>query len=193
MCAPGSTSTLFLNFGGGSYTPGPDDATTNTAALDMARTLAPWTGTATSEILDCMEAGLAPFNIRVTDVDPGTTPHHETVFTSDVYWYGAGAKSLATVCQAGTNSVTFAFGPLASEPAQAICDIALASFAINVAQLSYTTDCHDIVSQQTGCGPKTWASTPVPCGDDSPQPCFCGGTEQSSLDRMLAVFGPHCE
>jgi hypothetical protein len=60
------------------YTPGPEDASTNTSSiLDAPTTLAPpnvveadWTF-----FLGCVAEKFAPFNIVITDQDPGAIDH----------------------------------------------------------------------------------------------------------------------
>lgn len=78
--------TVFLNRGGGTYVVGAkDNAVTNTSfVLDMTRTLAayPHGDASWAAVKACVTQALAPFKATVTDVDPGTSQHHEIVFST---------------------------------------------------------------------------------------------------------------
>src|SRR5687767_6378303 len=84
-CAGGKT--LFLNRAGGTYNGAPaDDATLNNTKVLGTDTYAvpayPYGDPSWSSIKTCVTMAFAPFNVVVTDVDPGTAPHHELVFTT---------------------------------------------------------------------------------------------------------------
>jgi hypothetical protein len=196
-CAPGMRSTIYLNFGGGMYAPGPDDATMNKAVpLDMTRTLAAWPHANAAAVMTCIEAGLAPFLIDVTDVDPGAAPHHELVMTTQ-FWGAGNPGVLSTsgsACPPGPlNSLTFVFGTAVGTDALAACEITLSQFASAAASLDHTIDCHDYLGiYQPACGPKMWLSTPAACGETTERPCTCGGTHQASLPKMVQKFGSAC-
>lgn len=200
VCVPGSqaTSTVYLNFGGATYAPavnGADDAITNKAnPIDMNRTLAPWPHANQAEIKSCVEAALKPFRVAVTDVDPGSTMHHEVVLT-DLFWV-AGDPTVQTTSSSncgGTilNTVTFLFANGSGSAAQTNCNDLLLQLAVATTGLDHVLDCNDYLSNGS-CGPKSWTTTPAPCGDDSPRACTCGGSHQISMKKMTDVFGASC-
>src|SRR5688572_22364437 len=78
----GTPRTVFLNRGGGTYVQGAENSSTNTSSIiDMERTVAPpnvveadWTF-----FVGCMTEKFAPFNVVITDQDPGAIEHTELV------------------------------------------------------------------------------------------------------------------
>jgi hypothetical protein len=202
-CVPGSQAiaTVYLNFTGATYSPaagGMDDATINIAnPIDMTRTLAPWPYSNTAEIKACVEEALKPFRIMVTDVDPGAAPHHEIVMTTESWENAATRRSVSSPnCGAIRNSVSFVFGTPVGNDTEINCDDVLLQFAVASAGLDHVMDCHDYlagVGAVPACGPKTWLTTPVQCGDGTtPHNCTCGGQFQISKKKMTDKFGASC-
>jgi len=94
-----ANSTVYLDRFGGAYMHGiADDATQNqSVAIDVARTLPAFPGddVAWGDLTACIRTALAPFDVAVTETDPGLAQHLELVFT-DAYW-GDGQSDRARV------------------------------------------------------------------------------------------------
>jgi len=198
-----SGKTVFLNRAGGTYSMGVDDATANVAgAMDMTRTLAPyphddasWTAVKT-----CVTQALAPFNVVVTDVDPGTAPHHEIVLTTK-YWGDTSNTIVSSVssapCPAGspgthpaipTSGVALVFAMGFTDPTS-ICEAAVSQLAVDIAGLDHSLDCHDFLGiYQTPCGAKSFLDQDEMCGEFSARVCNCGNATQNSHRAMTTAL-----
>jgi len=194
-CVP---AVLYLNRDGGMWNPGPrDDAVHNLSVLvDAPLTLSPWPKPASDWMLvvECIRAGLAPFPLTVTEIDPSPMPHTEIVFTT-VYWAGSSATTsiIAASCREG-HQVEFVFGDALATRTRA-CYVALASYAQMIANLSFSDRCDDFVNNQADCvQDRTFVDATASCVDSAAQPseCRCGGTTQNSYRAMLAAI-PTCE
>lgn len=199
VCVPGSqaTSTLYLNFTGATFTAGPSDAILNKADVGMTRTLAPWPHANAAGIKACVETALKPFKINVTDVDPGSTMHHEVVLT-DVFWVPEDPQvrsiSQSNCGQTILNTVSFVFAAASGDSALITCKDVLLQFAVASAELDHTLACDDYLAAFScgTMGPWSWTTTPAQCGDDTARPCNCGGSHQISMKKMTDRFGASC-
>lgn len=200
LCVPGAqTSTVYLNFTGGTFSHGLDDATLNRAdPIDTTRTLAAWPLANAAGIKACVEAALKPFKIDVTDVDPGQAPHHEIVF-SDVFWVAADpqVRTISASNCGGTiqNTISFVFAAPIGDSAVVACHDAMLQFGVASTGLDHVNDCTDYLSGGAvpACGPRAWTTTPLQCGDGgNTRPCHCGGSHQISMNKMRDRFGLSC-
>ena len=191
-CKP---TVVYLNRSGGMFDNGPHDDSIHhlSVVVDGPRTLEPWPNDDWSDIVTCMRDGLAPFpRLVVTDVDPGTAPHLELVFTTS-YW-GDAATTMVTPssCRAG-HQLEFVFGDALSTTART-CHVALQGFAQMTAQLSPSDNCQDYVNNAQDCAPeRAFIDATASCVDASnqPAPCRCGGTTENTYQAMAMTF-PTC-
>lgn len=191
-CRP---SIVYLNRDGGVFAPGAhDDSITNTSVLvDVERTLAPWPNDYWPELVTCMRDHLAQFpRIEVTEIDPGTVPHVEIVFT-DTYWASSATTMIVPASCRLDHEVELVFGTALPTNARA-CQVALQGFAEMTANLSFDDNCHDLVNNSIDCAPdRAFLDETVNCVDVSgqPAPCRCGDTTQNTYRALLAAF-PTC-
>ena len=189
---------IYLNRGGGTYKPGPDDAIGNTTRIadGMDRTVPPYPfGDASwTSIKACVEKGLAPFHATVTDVDPGTKLHHEIVFTTK-YWGPQAdlvlSNSAMNCPPAGLpgNGVAFVFAGQIGDMPDLACEVALSQLASEISGLDHSLDCHDWLDVfQAPCGEKSYLDAQVMCGDNGPRACQCGGVSQNSFQTMSVAL-----
>jgi hypothetical protein len=189
--------TVFLNRAGGMYSPGADDARTNASpVIDEMRTLGafPLNDAAWTTMKACVTTELAKFGpVVVTDVDPGTAPHHEIVFTTK-YWDMAhenqvSSLSGATCTAAPANGIAFVFASLIGDDPQFLCEAALWQLAVDIANLDWSIDCRDMQSSYlNGCGNRKYLDADVKCGEYAARDCRCGGTTQNSFKAMRSAM-----
>jgi hypothetical protein len=188
--------TVFLNRAGGTYTSGADDSTMNLSPIvDQPRTLAPFplADATWTTVKACVTTELAKFGAIVTDVDPDTAPHHEIVFTTK-YWDMA-HENISSVsganCAPGNpvNGVAFVFAePIGNDP-QFLCEAALWQLAVDVANLDWSLNCHDMQSSyMNACGNRTYLDSEEKCGEYTARDCRCGGTTQNSFQKMRSAM-----
>ena len=189
---------VFLNRAGGMYDRGTtDDPTRNlSTVVDGPRMIPAFPGddATWNEITACIRDGLAPFPIEVTDIDPGTQPHVEIVFTT-TFWAGPPGVTniLPATCRPG-NQIEFVFGSAIPTTSRA-CHVALMGFAEMTAQLSPVGDCHDFLNNSDDCSPtRSFLNSDLSCVGDAntPSQCRCGGTIENTFQRLLATF-PACQ
>lgn len=188
---------LYLNRAGGDFARGSrDDAVANLSLLlDGPRTLPPWPYDDIDWTLlgECLRTSLAPFPIRITELDPSPAPHTEIVFTT-AYWAGSAGTTMIVPdgCQPD-HEVEFVFGNALPTRARA-CQVALIGYAQMRANLSLGDDCNDILNNAADCAAmRTFVDAEANCVDGSNQaaPCRCGGTTQNSFEAMRTAL-PAC-
>jgi hypothetical protein len=194
---PCANSTVYLDRFGGAYVHGfVDDATQNqSTAIDVARTLPAFPGddVAWGDLTACIRTALAPFDVVVTETDPGTAEHLELVFT-DSYWNGAGVTHVfPSSCRPG-NQIEFIFGDALSTPTRG-CQVAMDGLAEMIAQLGPSENCLDFTSPSTDCGIRSFIAVDAACVDPAtnlPAPCRCDATAttQNSFNALDVLFHP---
>lgn len=192
MC---TTKILYLDRFGGDYVPAShDDAKRNASVIfDRPRTLPPWPGDDIhwADLTACVRTALAPFNIAVTETDPGDVPHLEIVFT-DQHWDDPAITHLIpSACRPG-NEIEVIFGHAFSNPTRA-CEVAMDGFAEMTALLGPAENCLDFTSPAADCGVRFFQDLEMQCVDASLQPaqCRCGGTTENTYAALAARF-PAC-
>lgn len=197
---PVKTHTVYLNHLGVTLRPGPNNSQANTSTI-VPRTMqvpgwnasaADWTAT-----VACMKELWSRFDVTVTDVDPGATPHIEAVFTrspSDVGLaanYG-GVSPFATDCSVIESSIVFAFtANLASQP-RAICEVMAQEIAHSYG-LDHELLASDPMTYLPYSGARAFQDHDAACGESVARPCGIAGStcrpSQNSVQLLLARVG----
>lgn len=188
-------ATLFVNFGGGTYTPGGDSAGANQAPFLMApATLSPFVGASAADVVDCVRDRFAAYDIAVVTGDPGAVPHIEVAVTADDGTaIGASANTLAPLrvtCQPIDDAIGFVFAgaPIDTSDPTVLCNLIAQSTGALLA-LELVGDCSDVMGD-ADCdvaGDLAFQDAELTC---SAQPCTCGGPAQNSHRELLDVLGP---
>jgi hypothetical protein len=191
--------TLFLNRcrGGCTITPGSNDARTNNSSIvSQTVTLSEFAhgDTVWNDVMACMREVYLPFNVEITDVDPGTALfHHEAIVAGTAPEAGldpqiGGIAPLAGDCRAINNVISFSF---ANQSGPNVVDICwtVAQESAHAFGLDHEFDCRDPMTYVAGCGQKFFRDEPIACGEFSARPCACGGNLQNSHRKLLTVFG----
>jgi hypothetical protein len=156
------------------------------------------------EFVQCMRDVYSPYDVMVTDVDPGQVPHHEAVVAgrgSDMSLTGVlGVAPLdSQTCEPKNNVISFTFandhgpGP-GLTVAQHMCWTA-AQESAHAFGLDHALDCTDpltyLFTSPSGqnCGVRYFRNKLIDCGESQPRDCVCGGTKQNSHAKLTAVHG----
>jgi uncharacterized protein (TIGR03382 family) len=177
--------------------PGFDDSRTDHSSIpQQASHLAayPWGSTSWTNLVQCVKDMYAPFDIQITDVDPGTAAHFELMVggrSTDIGIQGAGGVAPFIPCagEMQDNVISFVFAAETQSP-DFLC-WAAAQETSHVFGLDHELNAKD---------PMTYLSPPVKkpgfqneasnCGENTPRQCWCGGTTQNSAQFLLDTFGP---
>lgn len=150
----------------------------------------PYGDAAWNEVVDITTDLFSPFNILVTDVDPGNTPHDEAVVCGDGAMAGfAGAGGVAPFsCGVINNAITFTFAQTLGNDPQLIAEV-IGQEAAHAWGLDHEYLCEDPMTYLSGCGNKTFQDIDAQCGEFSPRACSCGGNTQNSYQWIIDTWG----
>jgi hypothetical protein len=146
------------------------------------------------QLLACVRATYAPFDVVVTEKDPGPmVPHYEHVvggrpqeLRDDIP--NAGGVAPAT-CTEIPNSMTFTFDVYGPDPLT-LCWTAAQEIA-HAFGLEHEVDAKDPMTYLAGFLPKRFQANTVQCGEGVPRICACSATgTQNTYEHILAMFGP---
>lgn len=196
-CTPAFT--IFVNRNGGTYTPGADDAAENSSAiLSDEATLSAHTPSADDWdwTMDCIRAAWTPYNVLITDQDPGAVPHMEVVVTAEdatAIGFAAGMPSVAPFsCGVIDDAIAFVFvGEIGAGDAKYICWNTLWVTA-KIFGLDNVTVCPDVNSLPAGgCTDqeREFLDVDAECGERTTRACQCGGMTQNSHQLLLQRAG----
>ncbi|RMH44006.1 MAG: hypothetical protein D6689_03655 [Deltaproteobacteria bacterium] len=175
-------------------TPGVEDSRTNRSSIVNSTVQLPpypYGDASWSEVVRCVRNMFEPFDVEITDVDPGSTPHFEAMvagspqdagFANDV-----GGVAPAT-CGVIGNAINFTFAEVWGDDPQRICEV-IAQETGHTFGMDHEYLCADPMTYLTGCGAKTFQDVDAQCGEYEPRACKCGGATQNSVQRLLYVFG----
>ncbi len=201
---------------------GQTDSRVDTSDIAVSTgTLSAWSyGQATwDDTMTCMRATFSRFNVAITDVDPGTTPHYEVMVAGTAQQIlgnqGNGVGGIADFpcqdvgnCDAYTpNALVFAFAGAFGPDATEICAVAAQEIAHTWA-LDHVVDATDPLTYNNYSGMREYHDGEK-CGSDcqggvSPFGLTCTGSggqathmcsgnnapTQDEVATMLALFGP---
>ncbi len=189
---------LYINrcAGGETYTSSwSDDSRSNQSQIiPGTRNMAefPYSGDSWNEMMQRIRQIYAPFDIEITDVDPGSEPHAEVAVCGSAADWGAENGVLGISpwnCSVIPNSVSFVF-PVdhGDDP------IGLAESITHEAGHAFTLEhemiCDDIMWWSSECqGDKYFYDQSAQCGDGSATNCHCGSSQQNSYQDLLGNFG----
>lgn len=204
---PAPPRVIYLNRHGGIYRSGPNDPIANTSPIANpppgSDGIPPFEDDAAwNALVSCVSDLFAPFDVTVTDVEPGIEEQVEVVVGGRPEDIGQDPSSTQVglsdlTCRPSFGAVAFVFAEkLAEDTAD---PLALCITAAHEAAHAYGLD-HTLLP----CDPMSYLSCPsprarwdfpdtwAPCGErDSPRTCSCTGAPmQSSYQFLLGVLGP---
>jgi len=147
-----------------------------------------------ADTVACVKETMAPFNIVVTDVDPGTTPHFENVVggkSSDL-----GRSDLTNAggvapfdCSEIPNAIVYTFDVYGPD-AQALCWTCSQEVA-HAFGLDHEFLQKDPMTYVSGDLPKRFRDQDADCGEFESRACSCAtGGKQNSYRTIVGLFGP---
>jgi MYXO-CTERM domain-containing protein len=192
---------LYLNrcANGCTITPGDSDARTNTSSiLFNTSQISPWAnGDNSWEVLvDCVKELYAPYDVQVTDVDPGTNIfHHEAIvagYPEEIGRDGIGGIA-PSQCMPANNVISFTFSGVYGNNPISICHTVGQETAHSYG-LEHAMDCSDPMTYLPTCGRQFFRDATTPCGEYANlDNCMCGGTAQNSHRWLRTVLGESAE
>ncbi len=133
----------------------------------------------------------APFNVVVTDQDPGNTPHDEVVVcgSGSLAGFGGAGGVAPFSCGVIDNAISYVFPESMGNDPQRLAEV-VGQESAHAWGLEHELECSDPMTYLSPCGPKTFQDQEVQCGEYSPRACDCGGSTQNSYQMIMDIFGP---
>jgi hypothetical protein len=191
---------IFMNRSGGTYTRGWDDSRSNVSSIVNSTTKFPafsYGDTKWNAVMACVREIYAPFNVEVTDADPGSAPHVECVTSGSPTLLGQDPRVGGVApfnCEIIDNAVVYAFAEVSDGDVQQICETAAQETA-HAFGLDHEVNCRDPMTYLGWCSDgstpdKAFQDTYSKCGEYQARDCTCGGTTQNSYQKLMEVLGP---
>ncbi len=187
---------IYLNKNGVTLQPGNNDSRTNRSTLaTQATTIPAWTVSATTwtATVACMKELFAPFDVVVTETDPGTTtPHMEAVFGGSPTQLGmpsnvAGVSPFTTDCSVIENSIVFTFTNVIPADARLACEI-MAQEVAHSYGLDHELLASDPMTYLDYTGNRTFKNQTASCGEDVTRPCGINGSTCRANQNSVALL-----
>ncbi len=193
---------VYMNRVGGTFSPGQNDSSNNKTSLTNQTVNFPPANMSEAqwqEVMTCMRGQFSQFNVRVTDIDPGATPHFESVVAGSPQLLGmangvGGVSPFTGNCSMIPKSIVFTFTEVLPNNPQIICEVAAQEVAHSFG-LDHEFLCEDPMTYLNGCGAKSFQDVAAPCGEGSARACAspgqydCGYAQQNSVQLMTQRLG----
>ncbi len=173
-------------------TPGQEDSRQNRSIVPQQTSVIPAFGhgdEAWNAVVSCVREIYAPFDIVVTDVDPGSQSHFEAIVAGSphhVQQSDAVGGVAPFNCGVIDNAMTYSFAEVYDDM-RALCET-VAQETAHAFGLDHEYLCEDPMTYLNGCGEKSFRDVDAECGEDEPRECMCDGFTQNSYARIAAEF-----
>jgi hypothetical protein len=173
----------------------PDNSRTNTSQIaSQNTTIGAFTQSddVWKKMVLCVKATFAPFNIEITEQDPGpSVEHYEHVVGGkptqlDPTLTNAGGVA-SFRCGGIDNAMNFTFDVYGAD-ADTLCWTAAQEIAHGFG-LEHELNARDPLTYLAGYLPKRFQAAPTACGEGTPRTCACTGGMQSTYTHILDMFG----
>ncbi|MBL0219705.1 MAG: hypothetical protein IPQ07_38295 [Myxococcales bacterium] len=186
---------VYLNKNGVTLQPGNNDARTNRSTLATQATtipawnVAPATWTAT---VNCMKELFAPFDVTITETDPGAAQHIEAVFGGSPGQLGmpngvAGVSPFTSDCSVIENSIVFTFTNVIPADARLACEI-MAQEVAHSYGLDHELLASDPMTYLDYTGNRSFKNQTASCGEDVTRPCGINGSTCRANQNSVALL-----
>jgi hypothetical protein len=195
-----ASRTVYLNKNGVTLSPGANDSVNNrSTVVTQPTTLPAWNVSASvwASTVSCIREVFAPFNITITETDPGSVPHMEAVFGGSPTLVGmpnnlAGVSPFTADCAVIENSITFAFmGALPADPRLA-CEVQAQEIAHSYG-LDHVMVASELMTYLPFEGRRWFQNMNASCGEDKARPCGLNGStcrqNQNSVAMLIDRLG----
>jgi MYXO-CTERM domain-containing protein len=195
----GETLILYINKNGTTLAPGNNDSRTNRSTLvDQTTAIPAWNVSAGdwAAIMDCTRTMWSPFNVLVTDVDPGNVPHMESIVTTlsstiNMDPNVGGVSPYTIGCDVIPNSIVFTFAEAFGGDPETICEVMGQEMAHSIG-LDHQMLASDPMTYLQYNGLQAFRNETVSCGEYQNRACGlqgeCGAT-QNSYQMLLERVG----
>jgi MYXO-CTERM domain-containing protein len=184
-----TSNVIFLNRckGGCEIRSGRTDSKTNRSTIVRSTvTVSEWSkgDEQWEELVDCVKAMYDPYDIVITDVDPGpNVDHFEAIVAGTAREVGlqSGVGGISPFsCGIINNSLNFSFAnePFYADGIDSICETVAQETAHSFG-LEHAYLCSDPMTYLSPCGPTWFQNTNAPCGEFSPAACQCRNSQNS--------------
>lgn len=196
------TRTIYLNRRGATLMPGRNDSQANTSSIVARPTqVRGWNASAAdwAATVACMKEMWSRFDVAITDVDPGSTPHIEALFgraPSDIGLSDniGGISPFTANCSVVERSIVFAFTDNLAPRPRAICEVMSQEIAHSYG-LDHELLASDPMTYLPYSGNRAFQDRDAPCGESTARPCGISGftcrATQNSIQLLLARLGPN--
>lgn len=198
----GELRTVYLNRNGGTYRPlgaGDENSSLNRSVVlslsgSAGGTLSPFPygDVVWNDVVSCVRREFAPYDVLITEDDPGDAPHIESVVAGSFSQIGIDPCLGVAPFDCGVidRAVNYTFAAEHPNDANTICWTVLQETA-HALGLDHELLCSDPMTYLDDCGPaKAFQDAAAPCGEDTPRACSCGGSTQNSVQLLLGALGP---
>jgi hypothetical protein len=190
---------MYLNrcAGGCTVTYGNNDSSNNRSSIAQG-TLSAWTyGDAKwNQLVACVEEIMGPFDIQVTDQDPGQTEHMEAMVAGLASQFGESNQILGFApggCGYIPRSISFTFANNSYySSGGGDIDELCATVGQEIAHtwgLDHEMLASDPMTYLSYNGRRHFQNQAAPCGEYQNRSCNCGGSTQNSYNEILSIFG----
>jgi MYXO-CTERM domain-containing protein len=169
---------IYMNRDGGTFVPGNNDSRTNRSSIPAQTSqILPWnvSDAGWQQVMDCVRDIYAPFDIEITDVDPGNVAHMESVvagFPQDVGMENGvgGVSPFTTDCGVINNSIVYTFAEVYGNDYETICEVVAQETAHSFG-LDHEFLASDPMTYLDFNGLKTFQDQDVACGEFQARAC----------------------
>ncbi|HUH01594.1 MAG TPA: Ig-like domain-containing protein [Kofleriaceae bacterium] len=194
---PHARQIFYMNKIGGTFTPGTNNSSTNRSSIpQQTSTIAPWNVSQAGwdQVMSCVRAQFANFDVEITDIDPGDVPHVESVVAGspgDVQLPNnvGGVSPFTSDCSVIPRAIVYTFAELYGTAYNTICEVVAQEVAHSFG-LDHQYLCADPMTYLNGCGAKSFQNIDAQCGEFEPRVCACGQQTQNSITMLNARIGP---
>jgi len=178
--------------GGCTISPGFEDSRTDHSSIVDATSFLdefPYGDLAWDSVVACVRDMYQPFDVVVTDEDPGSEPHFETIVAGDPEDIGQPTDVGGVApfnCAVIQNAITYDFANLWPDMRD-LCET-VAQETAHAFGLDHEHLCPDPMTYLDGCGEKAFRDQDAPCGEYEERPCVCGGDTQNSYALIADTF-----
>ncbi len=192
--------TIYLNRDGALLRPGDNDARLSTSSIVQEPTLlTPWDidDEMWADTVACMRELYAPFDVAITDRDPGDVPHIEAVFGGHPNDVGlpsnvAGVSPFTTDCGIIENSVVFTFTDVLPDDPRLMCEVMAQEIAHSFG-LDHELLAEDPMTYLDYDGERSFQDELASCGEDVARPCgidtYVCWDQQNSVELLGSRLG----
>jgi hypothetical protein len=150
-----------------------------------------------AETVACVRELYRPFDVTITDEDPGEVPHLEAIFGGHPSDVGlpdnvAGVSPFTEDCSVIERSVVFTFTDVLPDDARTMCEVMAQEIAHSYG-LDHELLASDPMTYLDHAGPRAFQDIEAPCGEFEARPCGIGAhvcrPSQSSVQLLGERLG----